>query len=252
MCARGGSVGSPPAGVGAGFVPRAGGECQAGSLGAIRKPWRPQGWVAGLALGLASPWTALPGRRGREAGRAVPPTPALSQSAAGVAPEQPRPGAPASATISCRIPVSGEEGDPVGPWATLRGAGTRGGPRPRLQGARCPAGSALGRSPRIPVALGRPGDKLGKQPGARWPRLRGGEEETVSRFWWISQQARGERTPKALGKGLGVGLWEGSSSSGGIVRNMDPRRRRGELGREKRKSQGARAVRGDLNGIQAF
>lgn len=61
VCARGGSIGRPPARVGAGLAPRAGGECLAGSRGGDRKPWRPQCWVAGSVLGLASPGTAVAG-----------------------------------------------------------------------------------------------------------------------------------------------------------------------------------------------
>lgn len=126
----------------------------------------------GLGPGTRFSRTALRGRRSQGAVRAVPPTPTLSHSAAGVAPEQQCPGAPASATNSWRIPVSREEGARRGP-GDIEGAETRGGPWPRLQGTHCPAGSALGRSPRIPIALGRSGDKLREQPGARWPGLRG-------------------------------------------------------------------------------
>ena len=246
MCARGGSIGRPPARVGAGLAPRSGGECRAGSRGAIGSLGDPSaGWRA-------RPWDSLllerqlRAPRGQETGRAVPPTPALSRSAAGVAREQPRPGAPATAKSGCRIPFAWGRRGLAGPWATLRGGGTCSGPRPRPQGALCPACSALGRSPRISVALGLSGDQVGEQPGERWPRRRGtgrGDADLCLSVGGFPGRPGTNAFPRRWGRAWesNYEMRERSSSWGGFARNLDLRRRMGELGREKRKSRGARA-----------
>lgn len=87
-----------------------GGEC---GQRTAQRPWGPSpGWVADVTLGPASPGTRPPpGRLGREAGQAAPPTPpVLSSSSARVAPR--------GLALQRRSPPSSGEGL-MGPGRTV-------------------------------------------------------------------------------------------------------------------------------------
>lgn len=142
-----------------------GGEC---GQRTAQRPWGPSpGWVADVTLGPASPGTRPPpGRLGREAGQAAPPTPpVLSSSSARVAPRGLAPWGSRFSDDHLLHPVRAWWGL-AGPWATRRSAWVRDGARPRLPGARCPLCFAPGSSPRLPLAPGRSGgDRLRELPG---------------------------------------------------------------------------------------
>lgn len=172
-----------------------GGEC---GQRTAQRPWGPSpGWVADVTLGPASPGTRPPpGRLGREAGQAAPPTPpVLSSSSARVAPR--------GLALQRRSPPSSGEGL-MGPGRTVGDTEERlGAWRSQAAAARSTLSTLL--CPREqPTPSPRSGPLWRRQiKGAAWRRFGrdgGVEVGTVFRCR-IPQQAWGERFPRSAGEG---------------------------------------------------
>lgn len=206
-----------------------------GVAGADPKGLETPGLGGGLGPGIrftrdGAAGAAGPG--GRQGGAAHSgPFPELGRGGAGAA--APR----GSGLCDEQLPDPGDRGGrgPTGPWATLRGAGTRGGPRPRLQGARCPAGSVLGRSPRIPVALGAPATNSGSSPG-RVGRGCGGEDADGASVLVDFPAGPGRTHSQGVGEGPGSRIVGGFFFIARDCEEYGPKEENGRLGQREKET----------------